>query len=368
VIRVALVNTYLQGREVLVPSGEYPAHHLWGVDHLPSDRFQVTVIPPSGAGIVNRFGRWISRLARYRFGDLDQEWEIWKRRHDMDVAYVANGGLFVLLILRSLGLFRPRLVRWVYVPRREFPWWTLRELSFPLLNRGTDLLLCLTERAAEAYRREMPFLPAAQLDWGADITQFSPGPRDGKFFFACGKTNRDYGPLLQAAPDIAAAVHLVVHRGFLEGHELAPNIMVETGSPDGMTDRGISYPELLSRFFHKARGVLIPLKPIRDDTAGMTNLLEAMACGLPVVMTRTGAIDLDIEAEGIGIYVEPGDTAGWSRACSSLLADPEKARAMGDRARKLAEDHYNTRRLGLDLSRLFERLVEPNLLDRAINP
>jgi hypothetical protein len=357
-IRIALVNTYLDGREALIPSGEYPAHHLWGVDHLPSDSFKVTIIPPSGSARINRFCRWISRVTRFRFGDLDQELEIWKRRHEIDIAYVASGNLFWLLLLRSLGLFRPRIVRWVYIPRQRFPWWTLRELNLPLLNRGTDLLLCLTHRAAEAYRSEMPWLRVAQLDWGADLDQFRPGPRDGRFFFACGKTNRDYVPVLQAADSIPAPIHLVVHSAYLKGQVIAPNVYIGHGSPDGMTDRGISYPELISTYFHHALAQLIPLKPIQDDTAGMTNLLEAMACGLPVIMTKSGALDLNLDQEGVGLYVDPDDESGWQMACNWILTHPDQAREMGDRGRNLVESHFNTQRLGLDLAIQFRSLLD----------
>jgi glycosyltransferase involved in cell wall biosynthesis len=360
-IKIALVNTYLQGREALIPAGEYPAHHLWGIDYLPSDSFKVTIIPSSGKTRTNNFYRWISRITRYRFGDLDQELEIWKRRREMDILYVASGNLFWLLLLRALGLFRPKIVRWVYIPRQHFPWWTLREMNLPLLNRGTDLLLCLTRRAAEAYRKEMPWLSVAQLDWGADLDQFSPGCREGRFFFACGKTNRDYAPVLQAAPKIPAQIHLVVHSAYLNGQIIAPNVHVEQGSPDGMTDRGISYPDLISKYFHNALALLIPLKPIQDDTAGMTNLLEAMACGLPVVMTKSGSLDLNLAQEGAGLYVEPGDENGWQNACNWILEHPDKAREMGDRGRKLVENHYNTQRLGSELAIHFRRLLEDSI-------
>lgn len=119
-IRIALVNTYLQVREVLIPSCEYPAHHLWGADHLPSESFEVIIIPPSGSARINRFCRWLSRITRFCFGDLDQELEIWKRWQKMDIAYVASRNMFFLLLLRALGLFRPRIVRWVYAPPTAF--------------------------------------------------------------------------------------------------------------------------------------------------------------------------------------------------------------------------------------------------------
>lgn len=57
VIRVGLINIYLQGREPLMLTGEYLAHHLWGVNHLPSVPFRVTVIPLSGLAQINRIYR-----------------------------------------------------------------------------------------------------------------------------------------------------------------------------------------------------------------------------------------------------------------------------------------------------------------------
>ncbi|MFM7244193.1 MAG: glycosyltransferase [Planctomycetaceae bacterium] len=356
-IRVGLVNTYLQGRQDLIQSGHYPGHHLWGVDFLPGEEFDVKIIPPSGNGLFSSVARYLNRLTRHRFGDLDQELEIWKRREEIDIAYVAAGGLFGLLLLRSLGLFRPRIVRWTYVPRRRFPWWTFRELNPPLFNRGTDLLLCLTQRSAEAYRRDMPWLRVCQMDWGVDDEQFQPGPRNQRFFFACGKTNRDYTTLIASAKDIPAPIHLVVYGGYLANLSLPNNIFLASGSPDGNTDRGISYPELRSQYFHRALACLIPLKNIEDDAAGMTNLLEAMACGLPVVMTRTGAIDLDVEKLGIGLYVEAGDSQGWVRGCQWMLDHPDEALAMGNRGRRLVDLRYNTKRLGADLGSLFHKLV-----------
>ena len=76
IIRVGLINTYLQGREVLISSGEYPAHHLWGVDLLPPDSVHDTIIPHSGSASINRFCSWITKITRLRFGDLDQELEV----------------------------------------------------------------------------------------------------------------------------------------------------------------------------------------------------------------------------------------------------------------------------------------------------
>jgi hypothetical protein len=57
-------------------------------------------------------------------------------------------------------------------------------------------------------------------------------------------------------------------------------------------------------------------------------------------MTRAPAFPFDLEREGFGLLVEPGDVAGW---CAALrgVADPGLRRAMGERARRFAAGGWN---------------------------
>jgi phosphatidylinositol alpha-1,6-mannosyltransferase len=61
--------------------------------------------------------------------------------------------------------------------------------------------------------------------------------------------------------------------------------------------------------------------------------LEAQACGIPVVGTRTGGIpDAVKEGEG-GWLIEQGDVAALSRFLSRLVDDPTEFVEAGKRAR-----------------------------------
>ena len=56
--------------------------------------------------------------------------------------------------------------------------------------------------------------------------------------------------------------------------------------------------------------------------------LEAMACGLPVISTRVGAVP---EVVGdCGILIEPGDPVSLAESISSLYLTPERRKKMGD--------------------------------------
>ena len=66
-------------------------------------------------------------------------------------------------------------------------------------------------------------------------------------------------------------------------------------------------------------------------------VLEAMASGCPVVTTPVGGIVDMVEESQTGLFVPVGDVDALSRAVKSLIADPERRRAMGTCGRQLIE-------------------------------
>ena len=69
-------------------------------------------------------------------------------------------------------------------------------------------------------------------------------------------------------------------------------------------------------------------------------LYEYMACGRPVVATRTAGFDVLEEFE-CGLLVNPRDPLEVSSALLALLHDPERRNAMGGRARRLTVERYS---------------------------
>jgi glycosyltransferase involved in cell wall biosynthesis len=70
---------------------------------------------------------------------------------------------------------------------------------------------------------------------------------------------------------------------------------------------------------------------------GMSNaLLEAMACGLPVVASAVGATATVVQDGVNGLLVEPGDEAALQRALTKLVADHSLRRRLGSAARETA--------------------------------
>lgn len=66
-------------------------------------------------------------------------------------------------------------------------------------------------------------------------------------------------------------------------------------------------------------------------------VLEAMACGIPVVATRVGGVPELVEDQVGGLLVQPGDPVSLSEALVSLLRDGALRRRMGAASRARAE-------------------------------
>lgn len=71
----------------------------------------------------------------------------------------------------------------------------------------------------------------------------------------------------------------------------------------------------------------------RNEGFGLT-LLEAMAAGNAVVAARAGAAEVVISDGDTGVLVPPGDPDALADALEPLLRDPDRAAAMGARARR----------------------------------
>jgi glycosyltransferase involved in cell wall biosynthesis len=85
-----------------------------------------------------------------------------------------------------------------------------------------------------------------------------------------------------------------------------------------------------------------------------TVILEAMACGLPVVSTRLAGVP-ELVAEGVnGFLAEPGDAAGLADALERTLADRELRRSLGEAGRKRLEERFASAR---SAPALYERFV-----------
>jgi glycosyltransferase involved in cell wall biosynthesis len=91
----------------------------------------------------------------------------------------------------------------------------------------------------------------------------------------------------------------------------------------------------MARYFQAAD---LYLHAARADTSPLT-VLEAMACGTPVIATRVGGIPEQIE-EGAGVLVSPKSGAEMADAVEQLLNDAGGRAQMGARAARLVAEKF----------------------------
>lgn len=111
---------------------------------------------------------------------------------------------------------------------------------------------------------------------------------------------------------------------------------LQKGIADRIVFTGWLDREEMDRFYQQANLFVFPSRH-----EGMPNaVLEAMACGLPVIASRiAGSEELVIPGE-TGLLVPPQDTGALRGALQILLTAPENRKQMGAAARQRVETHY----------------------------
>lgn len=118
---------------------------------------------------------------------------------------------------------------------------------------------------------------------------------------------------------------------------------VEDAARRGLGDRveapGSLAGEALADAYRTSRVVVLPSLS-SAESFGMV-LIEAMACGTPVIGSRVGGIPQAVGTDGeAGVLVEPGDARSLAEACRAVLDDDALATAMGRRARTRAAGSF----------------------------
>lgn len=99
----------------------------------------------------------------------------------------------------------------------------------------------------------------------------------------------------------------------------------------------------VSAYLSAATVCLAPLHPEHIARIGVspTKLAEYLGSGRAIVGTAVPGMRETLSESGGGIAVEPRDRAGFAAAIGGLLDDPERADAMGESGRRMAEERLS---------------------------
>jgi len=346
-MRVLVLNNYsLQNSLYAWKHGMAGRHHLWGASELSRYGHQVEYL-------TYRRWPWLNRITgnSWRWGDVDQESRALLAQ-GYDVIYAAASGVIMgLAFLRGLHAFRKPIVGLVH---QHIPGGRYSRICL----RGMDGIACLNSSVATRLRALFPEVCSriTVAEWGWDLQFAKPSVELGNYLFSVGMSVRDYDTLWQALGRVALPAKIVCPEGCVPKLPLPQKVDIRVVTPG----RNWISESDLRPCYQAALAVAVPLKrEALSVTSGISSVLEAMANGKAVLATRTPCLDVDIEAEGCGIYVEPGDVAGWVRALRYIMDNPQAAREMGARGRRLCEQRYSIERFGDRMVRLIEQAAQP---------
>ncbi len=124
------------------------------------------------------------------------------------------------------------------------------------------------------------------------------------------------------------------HRGYLSGLEveMARHGLANEFQYHGTLDRQEKIAFL--------RSLAIASVPTDYEEPKGLFLLEAMACGVPVVQPRRGAFEEILTRTGGGRLVEAGNNQALADVLAELVSDREQRRELGSRAAEGVRQHY----------------------------
>jgi glycosyltransferase involved in cell wall biosynthesis len=120
----------------------------------------------------------------------------------------------------------------------------------------------------------------------------------------------------------------------------------------------LSQRELFDEYM-RANALCLPCRVVGSDRDGMPNVLvEAMACGTPVVTTGISGIP-ELVSDGVnGLLVDPDDPAALASAIARLDSDRRSAERLGSAGRATVRERFDGDRLAGRLAELFQAELE----------
>ena len=324
--------------------GSAERYALFGLDQLAARGLVVRHnlerrAPPHWALSAGRLLKWALERAGGYGGDFSTVLGSLRRANSADVVFSTVDTVGIpLVLLRRAGRLRPPLVYVaIGLPERlaKLRSERMRRLYASALGSCASVVAYSQHEADElrGWLARYGFSPpVAFVPFGVDPDAFSPqpGPATVDVVSVGIDPHRDFALLLRVASRVPeVSFRIVTSRDHRRGLASPPeNVVVETDLP---------FAEMRRRLV-EARVVALPVRE-NSYSGATTVLLQAMALGKPVVVTRTNAI-----ATGYGLVdgencrlVAPGDDEGFERALTGVLKGEFHARALGASARAAVE-------------------------------
>ena len=349
--RISILHPYLENRLPEIKAGTYPKQHLWGIDGLKKDpNYKVKIINTEIVKIPMIIEKLIDKIVFRSQSSFRIELAAIKASKKSDLIYSIYGPLALNKFLK-----KTKIVSWVFGLPKSVTKSLLHPYEPENLKRNTGFF-CLTPDAESIFSKygSSKFLP-----WCIDMKFFTPTTiaksPNKKFFIAAGKTNRDYDTLIRSASGTNAEIR-IIGPATQKWRHLPKNVVWIDTSKDP-PDEAIDYLTLRN-WYEQSIGVCIPLTGNAEDTCGYTNMLESMAMGKPVLMTRSGCLHINPKIGNFGKIIEPQDFKGWRNSMNEFIDNPTLTRELGKNGRKLAEQEFSIDKFDQSIKSFISNFLE----------
>lgn len=318
-------------------AGRFPSHLLYGACELPSEGIDVVMHQHTDP-----------KLPRWR-RTLDVAWKILTCKEPFDAVYATkHNGLELIILLRAMGLFRKPVIIWHHqpVPRQKNP---LKKLLARFFYSGIDHAFMFSDNIVRESIATGIIAPEKlqQCPWGADLDFYdrlmAANPVVHRGFISTGKERRDMPTLLSAFAECPEQRLLVIAPVDCCGVNYEEMFKVERipENVEILINRTMWIPELAQKIWHYS--CICICCEETNYTVGLTTLVEALAFGIPVIISKNPNQPFDASEMRCGISVPYYDKDGWRDAINAMAHDSDLLKSLGNNARQLAVSTYNIR-------------------------
>jgi glycosyltransferase involved in cell wall biosynthesis len=208
------------------------------------------------------------------------------------------------------------------------------------------------------------------VPYGVDVARFTPSPTirqevraelgvgDAPLVVAAGRLVRKKGfEYLISAADAIAARHPGVRIAIAGEGDLAAGLQKQAAGRQTIRLLGGQGQDQVARLLAAADVVAVP--SVHDEAGNVDGLpnvaLEAMASAAPLVATNVGGLPQAIEDGVTGRLVPEKDSVSLGVAIADLLANRERARGLGEAARRRVETEFSWARTAARFEAAYDR-------------
>lgn len=273
------------------------------------------------------------------------------------IPYIYEGPLSLLIFLKKFRLIKASIIA---ISHKSFKKERshLRKIMNKWLYQSFDMILFHSPLNLKESQM-LHWVDSSKMNiihWGVDIgfyEKMHSNISDG--FVSTGRENRDFNTLISAFSKTNYTLDIYTNNVNYENDYTFLKRYTDKYSNINICLVENTKQSTLAAIKMVANSFCVVI-PVYTDSiyycVGHTSIVEALALGKPIIATRNPYHPIDIEKEGIGIYVAAEDVSSWINAITFLSENRNKALQMGIKAKQMANNIYNIENFSEELYKI----------------